>query len=85
MELIDFWKSLSLSDRELFASKCGTTFGHLNNVAYGHRSCGEDLAINIDRESDGKVPVETTRPDVDWAYLRGTTARPVSINTGTHG
>ena len=69
---------MSLAGREEFASRCDTTFGHLNNVAYGKRRCGEDLAINIDRESDGVVPVESTRPDVDWAYLRNSSSRPDS-------
>ena len=55
-----------------FAAKCRTTYGHLRNVAYGQKPCAESLCINIERESGGAVPCESLRPDVDWAYLRGT-------------
>lgn len=61
-----------MSEREAFAVRCGTTYGHLRNVAYGQKPCREALAINIERESGGKVRCEDLRPDVDWAYLRGT-------------
>lgn len=68
-------------DREAFAVKCGTTFGHLNNVAYGSKTCGESLAINIDRESEGAVTCEECRPDVDWAHLRGNSNSPDESTT----
>lgn len=62
---------LSMSDRDAFARRCGTSRGHLTNIAYG-KTCAESLAINIDRESKGVVRCEVLRPDVDWGYLRGT-------------
>lgn len=85
MDLKEFLKGKSLPERESFALRCGTTLRHLNNVAYGCKTCGESLALNVDRESNGEVSCETMRPDVDWAYLRGKTPVPVSTNTGTHG
>lgn len=69
MTLKDFFRSMPVSDREAFAERCDTTVGHLRNVAYGLRPCGESLAINIDRESRGEVRCDELRPDVDWAYL----------------
>jgi len=72
MDLKTYLQSLSGPDREIFASKCKTSVGHLRNIAYGYRPCGESLAIDIERESGGKVRCEELRPDVDWAYLRGT-------------
>ena len=62
---------LSPDDRERFAVACGTSVGHLRNVAGGYKTCAESLAINIDRESGGAVRCEDMRPDVDWAYVRG--------------
>ena len=56
---------------EDFAERCGTSVGQMQHVARGHRRAGESLAINIERESGGVVRCETLRPDVDWAYLRG--------------
>lgn len=76
MDLKEFLKTLSPDEREKFAERCDTSVGHLRNVSHGFRPCGESLAIAIDRESDGKVPVEVSRPDVDWAYLRASKSVP---------
>ncbi len=69
--LLDLWRSLDKGGREKFAWRCDTTVNHLRNIAYGGKSCGEALCINIERESGGTVKCETLRPDVDWAFLRG--------------
>lgn len=66
-----YFLSIPVSKREAFAARCGTSSAHLRNIAYG-KTCGEALAIAIDRESAGAVTVEELRPDVDWAHLRGT-------------
>lgn len=81
MELRKYIELLSNAEREAFAKKCGTTFPHIRNIAYGYKKAGENLCINIERESGGQVMCESLRPDVDWAYLRGT-AQPKK--TGTH-
>ena len=44
----------------------------------------QSLAISIDRESGGQVPCETTRSDVDWAYLRGSTSTPLTVASRGH-
>jgi DNA-binding transcriptional regulator YdaS (Cro superfamily) len=72
MDLRAYMASIPVKDRPAFAARCGTTAGHLQNVAYGYKPCGEGLAISIERESKGSVTVEELRPDVDWAYIRGT-------------
>lgn len=77
MSLKDFLYSMPLGERVAFAQRCETTYPHLRNVAYGQKTCGESLAINVDRESFGAVRCEDLRPDVDWAYLRST-ANPES-------
>lgn len=82
MEFKEFFiETLTPPERADFAERCETTVGHLNNIAYGDKTCGEDLAVRIDRESGGKVVVESLRPDVDWAYLRGTSKRPSRVTT----
>jgi DNA-binding transcriptional regulator YdaS (Cro superfamily) len=53
-----------------FAKRCGTTWNYLRLVPYGLKTAGESLAINIERESAGKIRVEDLRPDVDWAVVR---------------
>lgn len=71
MMLRDQLKTMRGKERAKFAARCGTTLGHLTNVAYGYRSCAEALAIAIERETKGVVTVEELRPDVDWAVIRG--------------
>lgn len=73
MDLKAFLHSMPVPDRESFAVRCGTSYGHLRNVAYG-KPCAEKLAINIDRESGGVVTCESLCPDVDFGYLRGRSA-----------
>lgn len=63
---------MSRLDREAFAKAVGSTVGYLMLVSSENATPGESLAINIERETEGKVPVEVTRPDVDWAVVRGT-------------
>lgn len=71
-DLRKYLMSLSVEDREAFAKRCETTAQHLINVSHGYKSCGESLAINIERESSGAVRCEKMRPDVDWQFLRNT-------------
>jgi hypothetical protein len=71
MEFKTFWSSLDTETRNTFATACGTSAGHLRNVAYG-KTCGESLAINIERESLRVVTCEELRPDVDWSFIRST-------------
>jgi len=71
MELKTFFMAMTIEERDAFAKRCGTSRQHITNISYG-RTCGEALAINIERESKGSVRCDDLRPDVDWAYLRGT-------------
>lgn len=72
MTFRDFWLSIPTgAPRADFASRCGSTVGYLSLVASGHKKAGESLALNIERESNGAVPVETLRPDVAWHVIRG--------------
>ena len=72
MDLKKYLNSLSTKGKEEFSARCGTSLAFVRNVAYGQRRAGESLCINIERESSGSVTCEELRPDVDWAYLRGT-------------
>ncbi|WP_090541094.1 YdaS family helix-turn-helix protein [Nitrosomonas sp. Nm132] len=72
MKLKDYIKTIPLEERDVFSAKCGTSFAHIRNIAYGYKKSGESLCINIERESGGTVKCEELRPDVDWKYLRGT-------------
>jgi len=71
MDFKTYWQSLSEGERESLATAVGFASGHLRNIAYGSRACGEGLAISIEKETCGKVRCEDLRDDVDWQFLRG--------------
>jgi DNA-binding transcriptional regulator YdaS (Cro superfamily) len=75
-KLIAYIKSeySSPEDRERFCEKCGTTWGYLKKARSIKQNLRESVCINFERESAGAVRCEELRPDVDWAYLRGTKA-----------
>jgi DNA-binding transcriptional regulator YdaS (Cro superfamily) len=67
-----FLNNLGKSERAEFCAACETTERYLRKAVSVNQRLGESLCINIDRESRGAVCCEDLRPDVDWAYLRGT-------------
>ena len=58
-----------------FCLRCKTSMGYLRKALSIGQRLGESLCIDIERESSGAVRCEVLRPDVDWAYLRGTEKR----------
>lgn len=65
-----YLKAKSPDAREAFAERCGTTIGHLNNVALSHKTCSAALAVAIERESRGAIRCEDMCSSVDWAVVR---------------
>lgn len=74
MDLKPFLKSLpDTAAREAFALRCGSTIGHLTNVANGHKPCGTELAVCIEAESDRQVTRQELCPETwraRWPELR---------------
>lgn len=64
-KLKDFLLNKSLEQRIEFASRCGTTWPFLRNVAYGYRVLGEKACVRVESESMGEVSRKDLRPD-DW-------------------
>lgn len=60
----------SKEEKENFAKRCKTSLGYLRLITSGVRQCSATLAIDIDRESEGKVACEELCPNADFAYLR---------------
>lgn len=71
-EVLAYLATLPPAERDAFAARCGTTVGYLRKAACIGQRIGEDIAICIERESNRAVTVEQLRPDVDWAFIRGT-------------
>lgn len=67
-----YLKTMPTDEQIAFAKRCKTTLNYLRKAISAHQALSEKLAIQIERESDGKVRCEQIRSDVDWAYIRGT-------------
>lgn len=63
MDLKTYISGLTPTQREEFATKCETSVGHMNNVMYGYKLCGPELAVAIERESLKKVTRRELRSD----------------------
>lgn len=79
--LKEYVQPLSAEQRDELAAACGTTWGHLRNVIYGDRRCTPELAIALERTTEGALTCETLCPDFDWAYLRGATPAASDAST----
>jgi DNA-binding transcriptional regulator YdaS (Cro superfamily) len=80
-----YLNSLKSEEQAAFAGRCKTSLGYLRKVLSTKERIRESLSIALERESNGAVPVEDTRPDVDWAYLRGSSISPRSETTCKYG
>lgn len=63
MDLKTYFFDLPKEERSIFARKCGTSAGHMRNVAYGDRTASTELAVSVERESDGVVTRIDMFPD----------------------
>ena len=68
IDFASYWKDLPAAEREPFATRCITSVGHLNNVAYGFRKAAPDLCVRIERESNAAVTRRELRPDA-WGDI----------------
>lgn len=80
MEFKTYWQGLSIEEREALALRVDSTRGHLQNVAYGSRSCSEELAVALERESGAILSCEVLFPkkglwhrvkDKSWPHRGG--------------
>lgn len=67
-----YLSEFTYSEQSAFAIRAGTSIGYLRKALSVGQRLGESICIGIERESLGAVRCEDLRPDVDWAYLRGT-------------
>lgn len=54
------------------ARKLGVTQGAVHQWAVGLSRPSAERCIQIEKATAGAVRCEQLRPDIDWAYLRGT-------------
>lgn len=83
MSLKNYLSKLAKPERAAFAARCGTTYPHLRNVSYG-KKCNESLALAVERESQGVVPVADLHPLfaallVECGYRRDSHARNLDL------
>lgn len=85
--LREFFKREDLEtkrQRDRFAKACGTTWGNLQQIIQRQRNIPVWLAINLDRESGGELPMTELsievdpRHAIDWEYVRKAMRRKIA-------
>jgi hypothetical protein len=69
MDLKPYFFGLPPAERGAFASNCGTSRGHVQNIAYGFRKATAELAARFELHSGGVVCVEVTLPGHHWVRV----------------
>lgn len=73
--LLTYLNSLTPDQQRAYAARCGTSVGYLRKAISVRQRISSELAIELARESKGKVTVDSIRPDVDWAFVRTSAAQ----------
>ncbi len=63
---------LSFGGQALMARNLGVSPPTINQWVSGARPIPAERCLEIEKITEGAVTCEELRPDVDWAYLRGT-------------
>lgn len=74
MDLPTYLSASGMTQKDL-ARQLEVTPAMIWQWANDHRRVSAEQAIAIERATDGAVTCEELRPDVDWAYLRGSRKR----------
>ncbi|MDQ8996343.1 hypothetical protein [Acinetobacter soli] len=69
-QLKNYLQGMSIDDRKKFAKACLTTLGNLQQIIYVNKKCSAELAIRIDKASEGCVSCDLLCPGADFNYLR---------------
>lgn len=68
--LLNFINGTPTARLQEIAARLKTTPGQLQQIAYRNRPCKMEIAIGIDSESNGVVPMTQLRPDIQWSYVK---------------
>lgn len=66
---------ITVDRRREIAAKSGIGDAYLYQILTGRKVATPQLCITLERESRREITCEQLRPDIDWAYLRGTRKR----------
>ena len=64
-QLLALLRDIPAPERAAFAARCGTSYAHLRNVGYGQKTCGEKLAVQLEKITGGALSRREMRPN-DW-------------------
>ena len=60
----------ALAAQREFATRCGTSFQYLTQIALGIRRARPSMALSIEKGSYGLVKAEDVCPSFDWLYAK---------------
>lgn len=62
--LRNYINSLSTEEQVDFAGRCNTSLGYLRKAICTGQRLGDQLALDVERESKGAIPLDSIRPDL---------------------
>lgn len=74
---------INLGGQALMARYLGVSPPTINQWVSGVRPIPAERCLEIEKITEGAVTCEELRPDVDWAYLRGTTSHLIGLKLTT--
>lgn len=69
-----YLRSLRQIERAALAEKVGISLPHLQNIIYGKKAPGVELACRLEIECRSAITRRDLRPDLDWDLIQGTSA-----------
>ena len=68
--VLDYFHQLAIPERERICQRCGTTWAYIRKACYAGQQLGAVICVELEKQTSGALPVETTFPEVDWRYVR---------------
>jgi DNA-binding transcriptional regulator YdaS (Cro superfamily) len=73
-----YLKTLSASEKVIFAENCETSLGYLRKAISIKQKLSAELSIRIEIESNGIVTADDLRSDINWNAIRAQPIKPTS-------
>ena len=72
-----YYKGLTEDQQEALVAGCGTSRGQFVNLCYATRRIKPEMAVAIDRETNGlfRMTDLCPEPGIDWTYIMSTAGR----------
>lgn len=68
-EAVDYLRGLKRIEKVALCNKCEISIRWLENLLYANRQPSPELAVRLEKASNGHLTRQALRPDLDWALI----------------